>query len=188
MFSMTGYFLRRVEGRRPVDHAPDIGLAVTALRDKHLGRFPAGLFQRSDVDGFDLTDERCVCAASQLRHCRQVDSRVRVDVVGAVGRKRDSVVGVGGGERRQPRPVEVNAIVVNEIRILARRHAARAEPDLPLFLVNRDDAADDPIALGNLPLHCASRTVVQIQVVPPVALRHPDDFLSVVDVESILLA
>ena len=43
----------------------------------------------------------------------------------------------------RPVPSKLIAVVVEEIGILFRVHAAGAEPDLPLRLVDAVDAADD---------------------------------------------
>ena len=47
-------------------------------------------------------------------------------------------------------------------------------------LVDLRHAAHDPFALRDLVLHATCGAVVEIQVVPAVALRHPDDFLALV--------
>ncbi len=91
------------------------------------------------------------------------------------------------GERRETRPVEVDAVRVHEVRVLARVHAARGEVDLPLRRVHPVDAAHEPRALRDLLLHLARHAVVEVQVIPPVPLRHPDDLLSVGQIEPVLL-
>src|SRR5262245_7558143 len=77
---------------------------------------------------------------------------------------------------------------MNEVRVLAGVHAARAEPDLPFFLIYGVDAADDPLSFRNLVLHLASCAVVQVKVIPAVAFGRPDDLFAVGDVEAIPLA
>jgi hypothetical protein len=137
---------------------------------------------------FHLRDERSVAAAPELGNRREVDAGVRVHVVRAIGGVRDDVVRVGLGQRGEAGPVEVDPVVVDEVRILPGIHAARGEPDLPLLLVDALDVADDPLALRDLLRRLAGYAVVQIQVIPPVALRHPDDFLAVGDIEAVPLA
>ncbi len=185
---MTGYFFAASKVRRPEDDAPDVGLAVASLGDEDFRRFPAGLLQLGDVAGLELRDERAVRAAPQLRHGGQVDARIRVDVVRASVENFTTWFASAVRERRQARAVEVDAVVVDEVRVLARIHAARAEPDLALLLVDAHDVPDHPVALGDLVLHRAGRAIVQIEVVPAVALRHPDDFLAVGDIEAVALA
>src|SRR6185295_13513239 len=70
----------------------------------------------------------------------------------------------------------------------ARTRARGAEPDLALLLVDLLDAADGPLPLRDLVLHRAARAVIQIKMVPAVALGHPDDFPAVRDVVAELLA
>ena len=98
------------------------------------------------------------------------------------------MVGVLRRERHEPAAVEADAVVVHEVRILARVHPAGAEPDLPLVFVHLLDAAHHPFAPRDLVLHLSGDAVVQIEMVPAVALRHPDHFLAVGDVVAVLLA
>ena len=77
-----------------------------------------------------------------------IDARVGVDEVLAVRRELDGVRAVALGQRDQARAVEVDAVVVDEVRVLVRIRAAGAEPDLPLLLVDAVDAADDALALA----------------------------------------
>ena len=52
--------LRRVEVRRPEDHAVDVGLAVAPLGDEPLGGLPAGRQQGRRVGPLQLADELAV--------------------------------------------------------------------------------------------------------------------------------
>jgi hypothetical protein len=92
------------------------------------------------------------------------------------------VIGVLLRQRGETGPVEVDAVEVKEVRVLSRVHAVRGEPDLALLLVHLFHAAHGPVALRDLVLHSTGDAVVQIQVVPAVALGHPDDLLAVGDV------
>ena len=65
------------------------------------------------------------------------------------------MLAVALGQGDQAGAVEVDAVVVDEVRILVRVLAAGAEPDLPLLLVDPVDAADDVFALGDLVLDLA---------------------------------
>jgi hypothetical protein len=97
------------------------------------------------------------------------------------------VVGIRLGERCQARSIEADAVVVDEVRILARVHPACAEPYLALGLVHVDHVADHPVALRDLVLDAPRRPVEQVKVIPAVPLRHPDHFFSIGDVETVLL-
>ena len=46
---------------------------------------------------------------------------------------------VAFGKRDEPGPVEVDTIVVHQVRVLVQVPAARAKPDLPLFFVRSMD-------------------------------------------------
>ena len=65
------------------------------------------------------------------------------------GENCDRVVAVALGQRDEAGAVEVDAVVVDEIRVLVRLLAAGAEPDLALLLVDAVDAADDVLARGD---------------------------------------
>ena len=171
--------LARVEGGRPVDHPPDVRLPVAALCREDLRRPPAGLLERREIDALEFGDQRAVRRPAQFRNRPLVDARVDVDEEGAVFREAGRVVGLRFGQTREARPVEVDAVVVDEVRVLAGVHPAPAEPDLPLLIVDARDAADHPLAPGDLVLHRARHAVEEIEVVPAVPLRHPDDLAAV---------
>ena len=92
------------------------------------------------------------------------------------------------GESRQPGSIEVDAIVVDEVRILIRVHATGREPDLPVLLVHTLDLPDHPASPGDLVLHPARGPVVEVEVPPAISLRHPDDLFPVTDVVTELPA
>src|SRR5262245_63004524 len=63
---------------------------------------------------------------------------------------------------------------MNEVRILLRVHAARAEVDLAVGDIHAVHAAHDPVALRDLVLDATRLSVDQIEVVPAVTFRGPD--------------
>ena len=77
---------------------------------------------------------------------------------------------------------------MREIRIFAWVCPARQKPDLPFAFIHLLDRADHPVPFCDLVLHFACSAVIQIQVTPPVAFRHPDDLAAIVHVEAELLA
>lgn len=97
------------------------------------------------------------------------------------------MVAVGLGERDESGAVEVDPVGVDEVRIPPRVHPAGAEVDLARGGVHLVHAPHQPRAFRDLTLHPARDAVVQVEVVPPVALGHPDDFLSVGELEAVLL-
>ena len=179
MFSMTGYFFDGIEIGRAEDDPPDVGRAVASFRDEDLRRLPARFDELRDIRFLERHHEAGVRGTAQLAHRRGIDAGVRVHVELQVRREPHGMVRVGRGQRHQPGPVEVDPVVVHEVRVLARIHPARAEPDLPLVLVDLQDFAHDPVALRDLVLHGPGDAVVQIEMVPAVALGHPDDFNAV---------
>ena len=85
-------------------------------------------------------------------------------------------------ECRQTSAIEVDAIVVDEVRVLPRIHPARAEPDLPRRHIHPLHPAHHPRPLRDLLLHRAGGAIIQIEMVPPVALRHPHRFGAAVQI------
>ena len=110
-----------------------------------------------------------------------VDAAVGVDEIPAIRRKLDRVAAVALGQGDQSGAVEIDAVVMDEVRILVGVLAAGAEPDLPLLLVDAVDAADDVRALGDLVLDLAGLGVDQVEVPPAVALGDVDDLVGPVE-------
>jgi hypothetical protein len=163
-------FARRIEVRRTNDHAVDVGLPVAPLGDERLWRLPAERVQRGRVGALELRDERTIAGAAKLEHRRLIDSRPDVDEKLHVVRVRHVVRAVGLSDRREAGTVEIDPIGVDEVRVLARVHAARLEPDLACDGIDLVDLAHDPRSGGDLTLHLSGHAVVEVKVVPPVAL------------------
>src|SRR6266508_1380077 len=72
--------------------------------------------------------------------------------------------------------------MVDEVRVLSGPNAAGPEPHLALDRVHPFHAADHPLSPGHLVLYLPCLQIIQVQVVPAVALRHPEHFPSVVQV------
>ncbi len=178
----------RVEVRRTDDDAPDVGNAVARLRRKHLRVLPSRGEQGRCVALFQFHDERLIARAPEHGLLRQVHALPRVHVELLVGRERDGVIAVGISERGQAGAVEVHAVVVNEIGIPARVHAAGGEPDLARGGVHGRDCANHPLAFRDLVLHLPGDAVVQIEMVPAIALGGPDDLLAITRVLAKALA
>ena len=172
----------RIEVGRADDDPPDVRHPVPALGHEDLGVLPSGRQQRRSVGPLQLHDQRPVGRPAELGDGGLVDSRPLVDVVLMVGGEGDFMHAVGLGVRHQPGAVEVDAVVVDEVGVLLGVHAVRAEPDLAVRHIHAVHAADRPLALGDLILHLPRLAVEHVEVVPAVALGHPDDLPAVVEV------
>ena len=172
---MTGYFLAGIEVPGAVDHAVNVGLAVAPLGHEPLRRLPACLPQGRRVGLLQRADQRSVLGAAELGHRRQVDAGVGIDQEPAIGRQRHLVRAVAFGQDHQAGAVEVHPRMVDVIGVLSGTDAAGAEPDLPLGLVDAVHSADDPFAPGDRVLDRSRPAVVEVEVIPAVALRGPDD-------------
>src|SRR5262249_32061685 len=169
-------FPPRVEVSGPADDPPDVRLAVAPLGHEDLRRLPAAGLQRRDVGLLELADQLAVGGAPQLVDRGQVYPAIGVDEEAPIWRILDRVVSVPVGQGDQFGAIEVDAIGVDEIRVLARILAAGAEPDLPLRLVDEVDAPDDIGPLGDLVLDRARPRIDQVEMPPAVALRGVEDF------------
>src|SRR6185437_12492303 len=176
--------LRGIEVHRLDNDAPDIGLAVAAFGDEDFGEVEAGGEKRGSVALIEVGDYFLVFGAAELRDRRQIDTLPGVDVVLAIGREGDGVGAIGFGERREAHAVEVDAAELREVGILAGDEAAGVEIDLALVLIDVINIADEPLALGDLVLHLAGETVIEIEVLPAIALAGPDDVLTVIEVAA----
>ena len=177
--------LRRVEVRRPVDHAVDVGLAVAPLGDEPLGRLPAGRPQGRRVGLLQLADQRAVLGAAQLGDRRQVHARVGVDQEPAVGRVLDLRAcrrprsGRPGRCRRSSRGSSGRN--TGPARDGCRRRGTRSAAS-PRRRGPRRGRPTRPVVIWFLTAPvCAS---YQVEVVPAVALRHPDDLVRLVEVRG----
>src|SRR5262249_6801702 len=69
----------------------------------------------------------------------------------------------------------VDAVVMNEVRVLSLVLAAGPEPDLPTCLIDAVDATDDVGAARDLVLDLSLLDVDQVKMPPAVAFRGVDD-------------
>jgi hypothetical protein len=91
------------------------------------------------------------------------------------------VIRVFGGQQRQSRAIEVDAVGVAQIRVAPGFAAGAAEIQHPVGFVDVIDRANHPVAPGDLILQDALLSVVEIEVIPPVAFRRPDHFAAAVE-------
>ena len=155
------------------------------LATKTSGEAEAGRRRAPSVALFEVQDHFPVPGAAKLGRRGQIHARPGVHVILAIGRESDGVIAVGFGESGEAGAVEVDAVVVGEVGVLAGVHTAGFEPDLAFVVVDIVDIAHHPIAPGDLVLHLAGEAVVQVEVLPAVALGGPDDFFAVVDVVAV---
>src|SRR5262249_11343573 len=117
-------------------------------------------------------------------HVQREDDASRPRAAGSPG----AMVRIRFCERNQTGAVEIDPVVMDEIRILPGIHPARLEPDLVLLSVDFFNPSHGPLAPGYLVLNFSAHTIVKVQVIPAVALRHPYDFLTVGQIVAVLLA
>src|SRR5579862_3261588 len=98
------------------------------------------------------------------------------------------MVAVGVCKFGEAGAIEVNPVRLREVRILLGIHATSFEPDLTFRLVDEMNVPDQPIAFGDLVLQLAGYAVIEVEVLPAIALRSPDDFFAVINVVTVFAA
>ena len=96
-----------------------------------------------------------------------------------VRRELRGVGAVAVGQLPESRSIQPDAAQVEMVGVLVLVASPRPEPHR--VLVDVLDLAHNPVALGQLAAHLAGATVVAVQVVPAVALRHPEPVAGAVD-------
>src|SRR5687768_6289960 len=91
-------------------------------------------------------------------------------------------------KRCESSTVEIDPVIVDEVRILARIHSASGKPDLTRGLIDLFHTANHPVTFRDLILYASGDAVVEIEVIPAIPLGHPDHFPAVIDVAAKLLA
>jgi len=77
---------------------------------------------------------------------------------------------------------------MEKIRVLSLIHAASQKPHLTPLFIHPLHTPHHPLAFRDLIFHLAGAAVIKIKVVPAIAFRHPDDFLTVIQVMAKFLA
>ena len=96
------------------------------------------------------------------------------------------MVALSRGETGHVLAVEVDSIIMYEIRILVLIDARSREVNNAVGLIHILHLAHKPVALGNLARLCHAALlvgahVIEVDVVPVVALRDPKHLLAIVD-------
>ena len=81
--------------------------------------------------------------------------------------------------------VEIDAVEMEEVRILVRGSCRWRGTRSAACLVDAIDAADHPLALGDLVLDLPPFGVDQVQMPPAVALGGPEDLVAVAEVMAV---
>src|SRR5205823_11813061 len=122
-------------------------------------RLPAAGHELRGVRLLERADPLAVRNASQLVDGGSVHTRIGVDEVLSIRRVLDRMIAVALRQCDQSGAVEVDAVIMDQVRILIRILAAGTEPDLPACFVDAVDTAHDILAPGNLVLDLAERGI-----------------------------
>ena len=181
-----GVFLRGVEVRGAGDEAPHVRLAVASWCHEYLRSLPAIFQEFADVGFLQLLHYAAVLGAAQYRlrslsHGGPCINEVRV-VVAEYG----AMVSLCGRQVSHVRAVEADAVVVDEIGVLARgctvgscMDSVCREVDNLVLLVHVEHLPDVPLSFCDLVDGLPRSTVVEVKMLPAVTLAAPDETLAV---------
>ena len=159
----------------------DVRLAVPPLGHEPFGGRDAVRPEGRVVASLDLAGQLAVIRPPEFGDRRQVDSRIRVEIVPTIGGVPEGMVAIPLGHPREAGSVEFDPGVVDVVGVLAGLGPVGPEPDLAGFFVDSIDAADEPFALRDLVLDSPGPRVHEVEVVPAVPLGHPEDFIRLVE-------
>jgi len=86
----------------------------------------------------------------------------------------------------QAATVQVDAVVTDQIGVFVGVHAVGRKPNLAGFLIQFQNISDVPFTLGDLTFYLAGGPVVNVEMVPVVPFAHPNNFLTVFQVITVL--
>src|SRR5690606_8293243 len=75
-----------------------------------------------------------------------------------------------------------------KIGVLVLVQATGRKIDLPVVLVHMQHFAYHPLALGKLFFHLAALPVIEVEMVPSIPFRGPEDLLAIIEVKPVLFA
>ena len=179
---------RGVEISGAEDGAPNVGGVVAAFGDEALGERARSGEDLRDVGFFEAADKFTIFAAPQLGDGGGVHARPGVDQKLTVGGPLFGVSSVLFGENGEVGAIEIGAAYLNIVGVLVWHDAADVKPYLPFIAIDPLDTANHPVSFGDLILHLAGEGIVEIEMIPAVALRHPDNFVGVVEIFDELFA
>ena len=88
------------------------------------------------------------------------------------------MISIRGRQTHPSITIEIDATVMNIIRVLMRIQAAGFKPDMAFFFIHLTDSTHHPLSLRELPLELPCLGIQEIEVVPAISLRHPENFPS----------
>jgi len=187
----NGVFFGRVEVGGFHDDAVDHGGAVAAGGREH---FDEGGGVGGDGGALDEEDGARLGVADDFGF-GLVDARPDVGEARVVVGERPGVVAVAQrlgavaavGERFAAGAFQVDAVQVGVVRVLVGDDSESCDPDSTCGSVDALDLADQPVALGDLVFQGAVDQVVEVEVVPAVALAGPDELLRVLEDFAVVL-
>ena len=174
-------FLIRIEIGRALDDAPHIRLAISSLCHKHFRSHPSMLLQRSDISRFQSLDELTCLRIPEHGNRSGIHFRIGIQeitvIIGVLG----TMISLFRSERHHILAVHTYFIIMYQIWILIPIHATSREIDFSLLFIHTLDAANKPVALCNLSDNLRLLHIVEIEMIPVVALAHPEQLLAILD-------
>ena len=174
-------FLMRIEIGRALDDAPHIRLAVTSLSHKHFRSHPSVFLQSSNISRFQSLDELTGLRITEHGNRSGIHLRIGIQEIAVIIGVLGIMIALFRSERHHILAVHTYFIIMYEIWVLILVHATSREIDFSLLFIHTLDAANKPFALCNLSDNLRLLHIVEIEMIPVVALAHPEQLLAILD-------
>ena len=174
-------FLVRIEIGRALDDAPHIGLAISTLCHKHLRSYPSVLLQSSNISRLQGLDELARLRISEHGNRSGIHLRIGIQEIAVIIGILGTMIALFRSERHHILAVDTYFIIMYQIWVLIPIHATSREIDFSLLFIHTLDATNKPFALGNLSDNLRLLHIVEIEMIPVVALAHPEQLLAILD-------
>ena len=139
------------------------------------------LLQRSNISRFQSLDELTRLRISEHGNRSGIHLRISIQeitvIIGVLG----TMISLFRSERHHILAVHTYFIIMYQIWIFIPVHATSREIDFSLLFIHTLDAANKPFALCNLSDNLRLLHIVEIEMVPVIALAHPEQLLAILD-------
>jgi len=139
------------------------------------------LLQRSDISRFQSLDELTRLRIPEHGNRSGIHLRIGIQkitvIIGVLG----TMISLFRSERHHILAIHTYLIIMYQVWVLILVYATSREIDFSLLFIHTLDAANKPFALGNLANNLRLLHIVEIEMVPVVALAQPEQLLSILD-------
>ena len=139
------------------------------------------LLQRSDISRFQSLDEFTGLRISEHGNRSLIHLRIGIQEIAVIVGILDTMIALFGSERHHILAIHTYLIIMYQIWVLILVYATCREIDFSLLFIHTLDAANKPVALCNLSDNLRLLHIVEIEMIPVVALAQPEQLLAILD-------